>query len=108
MTVVVDAMTEKHNVQLELITTVSNLDWRVTKNFPKEVTFTEEGMNPSCLGRKSILVRGNSACKGSKAGGDWHLNGLKRTFVWLEYSQQGKEPCKMTLQREIRQDGVRL
>lgn len=42
MTVVVAVMMEKHTVQQDPIVTVSNLDWRVTRNFPEEVTFTEE------------------------------------------------------------------
>lgn len=65
-------------------------------------------MNTSCLRRKSILVRGNSPSKGPKAEGDWHLNRPKRTFVWLEYNQQGKEPCEMTFETEIRQDSAGL
>ena len=42
MTVVVGIMVEKHNVQQDPTTTVSNLDWKVTRNFSEEVTFTGE------------------------------------------------------------------
>lgn len=109
MTVVVGVMMEKHNVQQDPVSTVSNLDWRITRNFPEEVIFTEECVNTSCLGRKSISVRGDSTCKGPRQGqiGPWmdlkeHLCGWSTVsegenlekWLWREKLGRTVQGCK--------------